>query len=218
MNKPITIVLADDHALIRMMLGDHLAGEPDMVVVETVGNANDVVTVAIKQKPDIILMDIDMPGTACFDAARTILDQCPDTRIIFLSAFFHDRYIEQALLIEASGYLTKSVPPESVIEAIRTVASGGSHYSTEVQERVVIDDEGTRLASQPRSRSSMLTPRELSVLRHIARSMGEKEIARELHVSPRTVHCHTTNLMNKLDIHSRVALTRFAIREGLATP
>ena len=216
MNRRVSLLLVDDHALMREMLGDRLQSEPDMVVVANVDNADRAVTEALKLKPDIILMDIDMPGMVCFDAARTIQDQCPNTRIIFLSAFFHDRYIEQALAVEAAGYLTKGEPPDAIISAIRDVASGRSHYSPQIRERIVVDTDGTRLAQKKRSRVSILTPREIEVLRYIARGMTEKGIAEIMHLSPKTVHCHTANLMKKLNIHGRVELARFAIREGLA--
>jgi DNA-binding NarL/FixJ family response regulator len=216
MSRQISLLLADDHALMRDVLAERLAGEPDMVVVGTVGNTDDAVAQAVDLKPAIVLLDVDMPGVVCFEAARTIQAQCPGTRIIFLSAFFHDRYVEQALAVEAAGYLTKSEPLEVVVKAIRNVAGGGSYFSPEVQARIVIDSDGARLARQQQSRVSTLTPRELEVLRYIARGLSQKEIAGLMRLSPKTVHCHGANLMTKLDIHDRVQLARFAIREGLA--
>ena len=216
MSQRISLLLVDDHALIREMLGDRLAGEPGMSVVGAASNADDAVTDAVTLKPDIILMDIDMPGLLCFDAARMIQTQCPDTRIIFLSAFFHDRYVEQALAVKAAGYVTKSESPELVIQAIRAVANGGSYFSPQVQARIVVDSDGTRLAQKRRTRASTLSPRELEVLRYVARGLSQKEVAEIMHLSAKTVHCHCANLMTKLDIHDRVELARFAIREGLA--
>ena len=216
MSRRISLLLVDDHTLLRKMLGDRLENEPDMAVVGTVGNADDAVTEAIKLKPDIIMMDIDMPGLACFDAARMIGAQCPNTRIIFLSAFFNDRYVEQALAVEAAGYLTKSEPPESVVSAVRAAASGRSYFSPQVQSRIVVGSNGTRLAPKKRSRVSTLTERELEVLRYVARGMSKKRIAKTMHISAKTVNNHTTHVMAKLDIHDRVELARFAIREGLA--
>ncbi len=198
------------------MLADRLAEEQDMQVVGTVENADAALAEAIRQEPDIILMDIDMPGLSCFHSARTIQRLCSKTCIIFLSAFFHDRYIEQALAVEAAGYLTKSEPPESVIAAIRAAAAGKSYFSPEVRARIVVDSDGTRLAQTRRSRASTLSDRELEVLRYLARGMSKKEIARTMHISAKTVSNHTTHVMDKLDIHDRVELSRFAIREGLA--
>lgn len=216
MNKPISLLLVDDHALMRRMLADRIACEPDMLVVGTVEDAAAAVAEAIRQRPDIILMDIDMPGVICFDAARTIQELCPKTRIIFLSAFFNDRYIDQALAVEAAGYLTKTEPPESVIAAIRAVAAGKSYFSPQVQSRIVVDSDGTRLAQPKQSRASTLSGRELEVLRYLARGMSKKQIAQTMYISAKTVNNHTAHVMDKLDIHDRVELSRFAIREGLA--
>lgn len=216
MNKPISLLLVDDHALMRRMLADRIACEPDMLVVGTVEDAAAAVAEAIRQRPDIILMDIDMPGVICFDAARTIQELCPKTRIIFLSAFFNDRYIDQALAVEAAGYLTKTEPPESVIAAIRAVAAGKSYFSPQVQSRIVVDSDGIRLAQPKQSRASTLSGRELEVLRYLARGMSKKQIAQTMYISAKTVNNHTAHVMDKLDIHDRVELSRFAIREGLA--
>lgn len=216
MNRTITLVLADDHALVRDVLADRLAHEPDLRVLRTVRNADEGVAAAIELQPDIVLMDIDMPGLSCFDAATTIGKRCPRTSIIFLSAHFHDRYVEQALAVRAAGYVTKNEPLDQVVRAIRAVAAGGSFFSDEVQSRIVVDAQGARLAEQSHSRAATLSTRELEVLRYIARGLAQKEIAEIMHLSPKTVHRHSTNLMMKLDIHDRVELTRFAIREGLA--
>jgi DNA-binding NarL/FixJ family response regulator len=215
-SRKITVLLADDHSMIRVMLKDRLEGEPDIKVIGSVANADDAVAEAIRSKPTLVLMDIDMPGLLCFDAARTIVSLSPETRIIFVSAFFHDRYIEQALAVGASGYVTKSEPPKSLIEAIRAVASGAAYYSPEVQTRIVFEREGPRLAQEKRTRVSTLTPRELEVLRYLARGMPKQKIAQTMHISANTVNRHTFSLMGKLDIHDRVELARFAIREGLA--
>jgi DNA-binding NarL/FixJ family response regulator len=152
----------------------------------------------------------------CFDAAKTIGTQCPHTRIVFLSAFFHDRYIEQAMAVQAWGYITKGEPEEAVVKAIHNVSAGVACFSPEVQRRIVVDAQGARLARKKQSRASTLSERELEVLRYLARGMTKKGIARTMHLSVNTVNRHTTNIMTKLDIHDRVELARFAIREGLA--
>src|SRR5262249_9206055 len=152
-------------------------------------------------RPDVVVLDIDMPGLLCFDAARTIRTLCPDTQVVFLSAFFHDRYIEQALSVRAAGYVVKGEPPESVLQAIRAAATGGSYFSPEVQSRILFDSGGPRVAHEQTSRASSLTPREVEVLRYLARGLAKKEIARIMHISMNTVNRHATSLMSKLDIH-----------------
>lgn len=215
MSKPISIVIADDHALLRGMLEKRLEQEPDMSVVASVSTAQRAVQESHTRKPDMVLLDIEMPGLSAFDAARTIKEISPTSRVIFLSAFVHDHYIEQALQAEASGYITKSEPPEDVIKAIRTVIAGKVYFSTEVQSRIVVDAGSARLAGKVETRSSLLTGRELQVLAYLARGMAKKEIAGTMDISVKTVEQHCTNLMHKLDIHNRVDLARFAIREGL---
>lgn len=216
LTRAITVVLADDHALVRSTLAARLAQEPNINVVAEVPTAHEGTAAALRLLPDVVLMDIDMPGQCCFEAARNIHARCPDTRVIFLSAFFHDRYIEQALAAQAVGYLTKSEPPEKVIAAVQAAAAGEVCFSPEILERIVIDATGPKLNRPLQSRSSLLTARELEILRQIARGLAKKEIAAMLHISVKTVENHTHSLMTKLAIHDRVHLARFAIREGLA--
>lgn len=216
MKAAISVLVVDDHAMVRQMLMNRLDREPDITVVAGVSNADDAITEAIRLKPDIVLMDIDMPGMLCFDAAKTIGTQCLETRVVFLSAFFHDRYIEQAMGVQAWGYITKSEPEEAVVKAVHNVAAGVAYFSPEVQGRIVVDAQGARLARKKQSRASTLSERELEVLRYLARGMAKKDIARTMHLSVNTVNRHTANIMTKLDMHDRVELARFAIREGLA--
>ena len=216
MNRPISVLLADDHALVLRMLRDRLNGEEDITVVAAVANASEAVAEAIRLKPQVVVMDIDMPGMTCFEGARTIHAACPGTRTMFLSSFSNDAYIDQALAVEAAGYLTKSEPPEEVIDAIRAVVAGHRRFSAEVESRILVEEDGLRLAKKRRSRASTLSPRELEVLRYIARGMSQEEIARTVHRSAKTIHTHAIKIMKKLGIHDRVELARFAIREGLA--
>ncbi len=218
MTSAISLFVADDHSLVREMLAGQLGRERDIEVVGSAASAEEALERAVALEPDVVLLDIDMPGMVSFDAAREIRRRCGRTHIIFLSAFFHDRYIEEALRTGASGYLTKNEPPESLIDAIRKVSQGVSCFSPEVQTRLVVDVTGLRLRSSQRTRASMLTDRELETLRYIARGMAKKEIAELMHLSVRTVDSHVRHIMNKLSIHDRVELARFAIREGLAEP
>lgn len=218
MSKPIGVVLADDHTMVRGALAAWLNATDDIGVLADVTNAEEAIQACLKHEPNVLVLDIDMPGLSCFDAARTIRARCPGTRIIFLSAFFHDRYIQEALAVEASGYLTKGEPPQTVESAIRVAAAGGACFSDQVQSRMVIGEDGARLSDGTRTRVETLTPRELEILRYLARGMSKKEIAQTMSLSVKTVDNHCTNLMMKLDIHDRVELARFAIREGLAEP
>jgi DNA-binding NarL/FixJ family response regulator len=216
MTGPITIVLADDHTLVRRAVATLLQRTPGVSVVADVGTSDDAITAAIRLQPAVVILDIDIPGVEAFEAARTIRTRCPRTKILFLSAFTHDRFIESALRVGAMGYVTKAEPPEAVVKAIQAASSGQTYFSPEVQARIVIDQDGPSLRREGQTRASMLTPRELEVLRYIARGMSKKEIAQTMHLSVKTVENHAANVMKRLDIHDRVELTRFAIREGLA--
>jgi DNA-binding NarL/FixJ family response regulator len=218
MNSSISILIADDHELVRVMLENQLANEADIDVLASAIDAQQAIEQARLLEPDIVLLDIDMPGLLSFEAARTIRRNRPATRVIFLSAFFHDRFIEEALKAEASAYVTKNEPPASLIAAIRKVSQGFTYFSPEVQERLVVDLDGLTLKRRPHTRGYSLTVRETETLRYVARGLAKKEIAGIMHLSVRTVDAHVRNIMGKLNIHDRVELTRFAIREGLAEP
>jgi DNA-binding NarL/FixJ family response regulator len=215
-SRTITVALADDHAMFRGALAQTLGREPDIAVVASASNADDAVAEVARLKPDILFLDIDMPGMVCFDAARRTHDLSPHTRVVFLSAFFNDRYIEQALAAKAWGYVVKTAPESAVIDAIRCVASGSSYFSPEVRARLVFEDGAPQLSYTTESRVSTLTEREVEVLRLIARGLSQDEIARSMHISAHTVHHHSTSIRRKLEITSRTELVRFAIREGLA--
>ncbi|HVP13503.1 MAG TPA: response regulator transcription factor [Phycisphaerae bacterium] len=216
MSNPISILVVDDHAMVRSMLKDRLESEPDLKVVAGVGTAEEAIPSALESRPDIVLMDIDMPGMACFEAAKLIMRRCRQTRVVFLSAFVQDRYIERAMEVGAWGYVTKTESDDSLLRAVRNVAAGEAYFSPEIQARIVVGDDGPRLKKGACSLTSTLTPREMEILRYVARGMSKKEIAQTVHISVNTVNRHASSLMNKLNIHDRVKLTRFAIREGLA--
>lgn len=212
----ISVLVADDHTLVRQMLVQWLNSASDITVVADVADADAAVAEAERLKPDIALLDIDMPGQFCFEAARVIRRVSRDTHLVFLSAFFHDRYIEQALAVEALGYISKDEPPDKVLEALRTIAAGGTYYSADIRMRIVIDDRGrSRLSPECRTRGMDLTRREREILHYVARGLSNKEIAAVTHLTVRTVETHCTRLMAKLGIHGRIELTRYAIREGL---
>jgi len=211
----IRVLLVDDHTLVRQVLGDRLAREADIEVVGLLDRADQVASECARLQPHVIVFDIDMPGASCFDVARSVRETCPGTRILFLSAYTYDAYVAQALAVRADGYLTKGEPPDVLVEALRAVSTGRTRFSREVEERMVVDDGGTRLGPRQSSRLATLTPREMEILRHVAQGRSQKAIAEATHLSSKTVHCHCINLMRKLDIHDRVELARFAIREGL---
>lgn len=211
----ISIIICDDHDMFRECLIDRLSGEPDLAIVAGVGDASAAVLLARDFSPDIVLMDVDMPGSP-FLAASDITRRCPSTKIIFLSACSADRLVARSIEAGARGYVLKSHRAERVIEAIRDVAAGKLHFVPEVLARLAVDGKSVTLAGMPKTRFSQLTPREVEVLRLLAEGLSVKQVARSLGVSYKTADNQTSSLMKKLDIHSRAELVRYAIREELA--
>lgn len=214
----VSILVADDHALVREMLASRLATEDNLSVVGTAADGAAAVQIALESKPDVVLMDVDMPGLSAFDAARLISDALPATRVLFVSGYLNDTYIEQALALEAAGYISKSESIDSIVHAVDAVSRGAVYFSPQVRKRLVVDASGARLRKDRHTRIEMLTSREHQILGYIARGLAKKEIARFVGISAKTVDQHCSHIMDKLDIHDRVALARFAIREGLVEP
>ena len=212
----VRVMVVDDHSLVREMLTDRISDEPDMAIIGQAASGAEAVPLVEQGSPDVVLLDIDMPGISAFDAARSMVRGSPNTRIVFLSAFIQDVYIAEALDVKAAGYLSKTTSPSELVEAIRNVAQGGTAMCAEVLDRLVLtptDIDHPGLAAGPRR--ALLTQREREVVAHIADGLQQKQVASEMHISIKTVQTHLAHAMDKLGIHDRVALTRWAIREGL---
>ncbi len=217
--QPIRLLVVDDHGLVRDSLSATLDREPGLKVVAVSEDADDAITKVLEHRPDLVLMDIDMPGISCFDAIQIIRSRAPETKFILVTAYEHDEHIEQALKVKANGFVTKGEGVPALVEAIRNVAAGRVHFSPEVTARLVIrDNDEIRLDSPPKSRLSMLSPRERELLRILAKGLSLKDAAGILGISYKTADKQKASLMAKLDIHDRVELARYAIREGLVEP
>lgn len=218
MNGRFNIVLADDHAILREMLAERLGQEADFEVVAAVASADAALDAVRLQPVELLVLDIDMPGLSPFSAARQVRDEFPAVRVVFLSAYLRDGYLEQALSAEVAGYLVKDDSLDAIVHALRRAARGGTAFSPAVRARLAVERGGFALAGTRAGRRSLLTPRELETLRYLASGLSRKEIARTMQISNKTVEQHCEHLMQKLGIHDRVELTRFAIREGLLEP
>ena len=212
------LVFVDDHTLVRESIVEHFARDAEIEIVGQPATGEEAVNVALDKQPDLIVMDIDMPGLSCFDAARTILARNSDCKIIFLTAHQHDDYIEHAIDIGARGYVLKSDGIDVLKKAISAVIEGGLYYSEAVLSRLVIEGDRLKLQAPAKTRLSTLSKREKELLRLLAKGYSVRDAANVLNVSPKTVDNQKVNLMRKLDIHDRVALARYAIREGIVSP
>lgn len=218
MSSSVRVILADDHAILRDMLAERLDREPDFEVVATAADAERALELARSRRADLLVLDIDMPGLSPFTAARQARDELPQLRVVFLSAYLRDRYIEQALHAEVAGYLVKGESSDGIVDNLRQAARERTAFSSAVRARLAIKGGGVTLSGTVTDRLSLLTVREQEVLRQLATGLSRKEIARMMQISNKTVDQHCEHLMQKLDIHDRVELTRFAIREGLMEP
>ncbi|NLX58407.1 MAG: response regulator transcription factor [Phycisphaerae bacterium] len=211
----IRIVVADDHEMFRECLVERLNQEPDLQVQAHVGDAAETAMLVRDINPDVVLLDIDMPGSP-FVAAGEIARRSPSTKVIFLSDRHADRHIARCIDVGARGFILKSHDVRSLVTAIRDVAAGQWHFVPEVLCRMVVQGDTLSLKESPQTRLSQLTPREVEVLRLLAEGQSVKQAARSLGVSYKTVDNQASSLMRKLDIHSRAELVRYAIREELA--
>jgi DNA-binding NarL/FixJ family response regulator len=215
-SQPIPVFIVDDHQIVSDLLGERLSKTGDF---EVVGHARDAESAigAVLEHPQtqILLMDIKMPGMDCFEATRELMRRLPELAVVFLSGEAHDCDIEQALSVGARGYLMKDADFGKLHEALLEIARGGESFSEKVVARLARDERGRPIFNGT-TKFSGLTPRELEVLKVLARGHSKKEVAQMLSISVKTVEHHTSSLMDKLEIHDRVELARYAIREGLA--
>jgi two-component system response regulator NreC len=211
---PVTILIADDHRLFRDGLRTLLAARRDVKVVAETSDGSETVSKAAELKPDIILMDVSMPGLNGIEAARRILSRGTSTRIIVLSMHSDRRFIAESLKAGARGYLLKDSPFEEVLNAIRTVREGKLYLSNQIRDSM-IEEYIAVAGTAPGSAFSTLSAREREVLQLLAEGKTTKETAARLNVSVKTIETHRKQIMDKLGIHSVAELTKYAIREGL---
>ena len=215
MERRLRLVLVDDHQMVREALSACLAQEPDFEVVGTAEDGTMAVGLCSDLDPDVVVLDVDLPGLSAFETGRTILDKT-HARIIFLSGFSHDSYIEAAVDCGASGYVLKEDGVTALIRAIRESETGWA-FSERIRDRLVFEEAKTPVfRDRPRSRASLLTPGQVELLRYLAKGLSKKEIASLTGRSYSAVDKQVTRVMDKLSIHDRVELSRFAIREGIA--
>jgi DNA-binding NarL/FixJ family response regulator len=213
----IRVILADDHAIMREGLRTLLDKEKDIDVVAEAANGREVVRLAGKLCPHVVVMDVSMPGLNGMEATRQIIDKDPQVRIVALSMHSDRRFVSGMLKAGARGYLLKDCAFEELAAAIREVAEDRTYLSAPIAD-FVRDDYVRQLKKKDDSAFSVITAREREVLQLLAEGLITKEIAARMNLSPKTVETHRRQMMIKLDLHSVAELTKYAIREGLTSP
>jgi two-component system, NarL family, response regulator NreC len=205
------VIVVDDHAVVRAGLKLLLDAEEDIEVVGEAGNARDAIFEVRAQKPDIVLLDVVMPGDSGIDVVPSLLKESPDTKILMLSMQDDPSYVRQAFAAGASGYVLKEAADAEVVGAVREVAAGRNYVHPALGARLVAADAAERAAAE----ADPLSEREREILRLLALGHTNQEIAKMLFISVRTAETHRAHIMQKLRLETRAELVRHAIATGL---
>jgi DNA-binding NarL/FixJ family response regulator len=216
-NSKKKVVLIDDHEIVRLGLSQIINSDQDFEVVGQCSDAQSGLSMINQHRPDVAVVDINMPGNGAFEMAQVALRQYPSMKIVFLTAHNTDVNVERALASGAAGFVTKSESLTAIVTALREVTAGRAPYlSDDVRARMIVGVKSTSAgAPTVASRKSLLSPREVEVLCCVAQGQSAKQIASVLTISSKTVERHKSNIMAKLNLHTQVDLTRYAIREGI---
>jgi two-component system response regulator NreC len=206
----IRIVVVDDHAVVRSGLRLLLDAESDMEVVGEAGNAHDAIFEVRAAKPDVVLLDVVMPGETGIEALPQVLQESPGTKVLMLSMQDDPNYVREAFAAGASGYVLKEAVDAEVVAAIREVAAGKSYVHPALGARMVAADA----AAQAAAAADPLSGREHEVLKMLALGHTNQEIAKQLFISVRTAETHRAHIMRKLQLSTRAELVRYALEHG----
>jgi DNA-binding NarL/FixJ family response regulator len=214
--QKITVLLADDHTVVRQGLRALLVVEGDIEIVGEADTGRQAVTMAKKLLPDVVVMDIAMPLLNGLEATRQITKQLPNTKVLILSSYSDDEYVQQLTEAGAAGYLVKQTAANDLLKAIREAHKGNAFFSPSIAKRLRDQCREAFVSGQPvKKRTDYLTSREAEVLQLIAEGQANKQIAAELCISIKTVEKHRQQVMNKLNIHDVAGLTRYAMSKGM---
>ena len=211
----IRVFLSDDHTLFRQGIRTLLSAEPDIEIAGESGNASEAVEQAGELRPDVVLLDISMPGLSSFQAIRQLHKVRPETKVLLLTMYDDEDYLAEGMEAGANGYILKDSPAEQLVLAIRDVHRGGSYMSPRMLAHLVDDFRSRARSDRPVPRFDTLTGREKEVLKLLAEGNSVKEIAGDLDLSLKTVETHKFNLMRKLDIHNKAQLVQYAIQKKI---
>lgn len=213
----IRVVLVDDHAVVREGLKVLLGSEEDIEVVGEAESGEKVLEVVIRTNPQVVVMDLRLQNMSGVEATRVLRESVPDVKVIILSMYDEDEMVVRALRAGAAGYVLKRAGVVELVKAIRLVTHEGAHLDPAIARRVVecLQKEGMAEGYTRPEKGHDLTRREKEILKLVAQGLTNAEIARNLYVSVKTVQAHRANLMQKLGIHDRVDLVKYAIKSGL---
>jgi DNA-binding NarL/FixJ family response regulator len=215
MSDQIRLLLADDHAVVRSGLRMLLQAQPDMIIVGEAETGQEAIRRVAELSPDVVLMDIEMPGMNGIEATRRIKANAPAAAVLALTMYEDDQYFFEMLRAGASGYVPKRAAPDELVSAIRAVSRGEVFLYPSLAGRLVQDYLRRGPAGEGEPPGDELTPREQEVLTLIAQGFSNNEIADQLVISAKTVDRHRENIMRKLNLHNRVDLVKYALRKGL---
>lgn len=218
MNRPIKVLLADDHVVVRAGTRQLIERHPDISVVGEASNGQEAVDLAANLLPDVVVMDVRMPGMGGIEATRHIKEEYPQIAVLVLTAHDDDEYVFALLQAGANGYLLKTAEADELVKAIRTVMSGQLALTPAVAGKVVSQFTSGKtlpdLVSNIEHNYGGLTEREMDILRLVGKGLTNKEIGRNLYISDRTVQAHLSNIFSKLDVSSRTEAVMHAVRQG----
>lgn len=213
-DRPVKLLLVDDHPIVRSGLRMLFLSEPGMTIVGEASSGQEAIEAVQRLHPDVVIMDVSMPGMNGIEATRRIKAAHPETAVLALTMYEDEQYFFEMLNAGASGYIPKRAAPDDLVSAIKVVAEGNVFlYST--LARFLMRDMAERAATEPEENEEVLTAREREVLTCIAEGLTNREIAETLVISIKTVERHRENIMAKLDMHNRVELVKYAIKKGL---
>ena len=214
--KKITVLLSDDHTIVRNGLRLLLEAEADIQVVGEASNGQHSVREAKRLKPDVVLQDLAMPLLNGLEAARQIAKEVPTAKVLILSAYSDDEYIDHAIRAGVAGYLMKETAGDDLLRAIREIVNGNAFFSPPIARRLLKQWQEKKSNGGPdRTKSTLLTSRQTEILQLIAEGYATKQIADMLSLSVKTVEKHRQDLMNLLNIHNIASLTRYAVSSGV---
>jgi len=213
---PIRILLAEDHKIVREGTRQLLEQTPELTVIGEAADGEEAVRLAAELRPDVVVMDVRLPGLNGIKATRAIKEQNPDMPILILSAYDDDRYVFPLLDAGANGYLLKTTGGAELAQAIRTVQAGKTALDPHIAHKVV-ERLTHRQRYQGDGMTEGLTEREMEVLQAVAQGKSNREIGETLFISPHTVQVHVRNIFSKLDVNNRIEVVAYAVRQGWIT-